>query len=85
MLDGYHLLIIDLARVESLDDVRSCELDGPKLVSSPKDVVVRKERNRAESLDDVRSCELDGPQGKLLSSPKDVVVRTERNRSTSST
>ena len=85
MLDGYHLLIIDLAMVESLDDVRSCELDGPKLVSSPKDVVVRKERNRAESLDDVRSCELDGPQGKLLSSPKDVVVRTERNRSTSST
>ena len=25
-----NLLIIDLARVESLDDVRSCELDGPK-------------------------------------------------------
>ena len=51
-------------------------------MSSPKDVVVRKERNRVESLDDVRSCELDGPQGKLVSSPKDVVVRKERNRST---
>ena len=26
-------LIVDLARVESLDDVRSCELDGPKASS----------------------------------------------------
>ena len=70
MLDGYHLLIIDLAMVESLDDVRSCELDGPELVSSPKDVVVRKERNRAESLDDVRSCELDGPKASSRAAPR---------------
>ena len=59
-----NLLITDLARAETLDDVWSCELDGPKgkLESSHRDEVVRKERNRVESLEYVRFCELGGPK-----------------------
>jgi hypothetical protein len=57
-----NLLITDLARAETLDDVWSCELDGPKgkLESSHRDEVGRKERNRVESLEYVRFCELGG-------------------------
>ena len=57
-----NLLITDLARAEPLDDVWSCELDGPKgkLESSHRDEVVRKGRNRVESLEYVRFCELGG-------------------------
>ena len=38
-----NLLITDLARAETLDDVWSCELDGPKgkLESSHRDEVLR--------------------------------------------
>ena len=42
-------LVVDLAKVESLDDVMSCQMHGPKLVSCPKGVVETKERNRSTS------------------------------------